>query len=285
MRSVQFCLIISSLSLVSCVSTSTYKAAQLQATNYDSLYTQSMRTLKTCQDNNDNLTRQKATLQSQYNQADGMLTASQENNAVLRKQLQDLSTITSSQAESIRKSLDNIGAKDMYLQDLRAAISRRDSLNLAIILDLKATIGGLGEDVSIKIEKGMVHVDLADKILFDNDSNSYTLNTKAKSVIGRLARVLNDQPDLEFMIEGHTDSVGGDDYNLALSERRAEAVGDALRMRGVPADRFEIKGLGKAFPVASNDDASGRQQNRRVEIVFSDASGRFAQGAMSTSSR
>ena len=85
------------------------------------------------------------------------------------------------------------------------------------------------------------------------------------------------------MIEGHTDSVGSDSYNEELSQRRAQAVADALRTRGVAADRYEAKGLGKSFPVASNATNAGRQQNRRVEIVFSDDAGRFAQGGSQNS--
>jgi outer membrane protein OmpA-like peptidoglycan-associated protein len=81
------------------------------------------------------------------------------------------------------------------------------------------------------------------------------------------------------MIEGHTDSMGGDDYNLALSQRRAEAVSNALIARGIPAGRVQTHGLGKTFPVATNDSASGRQQNRRVEVIFSDDKGQFPQAA------
>jgi outer membrane protein OmpA-like peptidoglycan-associated protein len=121
-------------------------------------------------------------------------------------------------------------------------------------------------------------------VLFD--TGRATLKPGAARTIERLAQALKDNPNTRVMIEGHTDSVGGDEYNMGLSERRAEAVADALRFRGVPADRYEAKGLGKDFPVASNDTQSGRQQNRRVEIVFSDASGRFAQGnSQSSSSR
>ena len=131
-------------------------------------------------------------------------------------------------------------------------------------------------------DRGLV-MTLSD-VLFD--TGRATLKPGADRDLDRLAQALKDNSNTRVLIEGHTDSVGGDDYNLGLSERRAEAVADALRMRGVPPDRYEVKGLGKAFPVASNETQAGRQQNRRVEIVFSDASGRFAQGgAQSSSSR
>lgn len=115
-------------------------------------------------------------------------------------------------------------------------------------------------------------------VLFD--TGRATLKPGADRTIDRLAQALKDNPNTKVQIEGHTDSVGGEDYNLALSERRADAVAGALRMRGVPSDRYEAKGLGKDFPVASNDTDAGRQQNRRVEIIFSDDSGRFAQGGI-----
>jgi outer membrane protein OmpA-like peptidoglycan-associated protein len=130
-------------------------------------------------------------------------------------------------------------------------------------------------------DRGMV-LTLGD-VLFD--TGRATLKPGADLNMDRLAQALRDNPNTRVIIEGHTDSVGGEDYNLALSERRADAVASALRTRGVPADRFEVKGLGKAFPVATNDTDAGRQQNRRVEIVFSDASGRFASGSSQSSTR
>ena len=113
-------------------------------------------------------------------------------------------------------------------------------------------------------------------VLFD--TGRATLKPGADRDLDRLAQALKDNSNTRVLIEGHTDSVGGDDYNMALSQKRAESVADALQMRGVPADRYQAKGLGKDFPVASNATQSGRQQNRRVEIVFSDSSGRFAEG-------
>jgi len=122
-------------------------------------------------------------------------------------------------------------------------------------------------------ERGMV-MTLSD-VLFD--TGQATLKPGADRALDRLAQFLKDSSGTDVLIEGHTDSVGTDDYNLALSQRRAQAVADALSSRGVATDRVQTKGLGKAYPVASNDTQAGRQQNRRVEIVFSDESGRFAQ--------
>ena len=128
--------------------------------------------------------------------------------------------------------------------------------------------------------RGMV-MTLSD-VLFD--TGRVTLKRGADRDLDRLAQALKDNSNTRVIIEGHTDSVGGDEYNMALSEKRARSVADALQMRGVPPDRYEVKGLGKEFPVASNGTQAGRQQNRRVEIVFSDASGRFAEAEQSHAS-
>jgi OmpA-OmpF porin, OOP family len=129
-------------------------------------------------------------------------------------------------------------------------------------------------------DRGMV-MTLSD-VLFDTGRS--TLKPGADRDLDRLAQALKDNSNTRVMIEGHTDSVGSDSYNEELSQRRAQAVADALRTRGVASDRYESKGLGKSFPVASNSTAAGRQQNRRVEIVFSDDAGRFAQGGSQSSS-
>ena len=207
----QLILLLALLSLAGCVSTGKFKDMQQQAQKNDSLYTWAMHTLKTCQNDNDNLNKQKSSLQNQLNSVNSLLTASNENITQLRRQLQDLSAISSSQAESIKNSLDNMSAKDTYLRDLRSALMHRDSFNLAVLMNLKMALGSFGsQGVNIRLEKGVVSVDLSDSLLFSNDSNSYALTSKAKSVLGRLARAFRDQPDLEFMVEGHADSVHTD---------------------------------------------------------------------------
>jgi outer membrane protein OmpA-like peptidoglycan-associated protein len=81
------------------------------------------------------------------------------------------------------------------------------------------------------------------------------------------------------MIEGHTDSVGSDEMNMTLSRQRAQAVQSALTQRGVSATQISIEGRGESTPVASNDTAAGRQQNRRVEMIFTQEPKRVATGA------
>jgi outer membrane protein OmpA-like peptidoglycan-associated protein len=117
-----------------------------------------------------------------------------------------------------------------------------------------------------KTDRGLV-LTLGD-VLFD--TGMATLKPGAYTTIDRLATVLKQSPDRKVMIEGHTDSVGGDDYNRQLSERRAAAVQTALLERGVTSNQITAVGKGETFPVASNDNAGGRQQNRRVEMVFTD---------------
>ena len=227
-------LLSATLSLTSCVSTGKFKDMQQQAQKNDSLYTWAMRTLKTCQGDNDNLNKQKSSLQNQLNSTNLLLTASNENNTQLRRQLQDLSAITSAQAESIKNSLDNMSAKDIYLIDLRSALAHRDSVNLAVLMELKMALGSFGDQVvNIKLEKGVVSVDLSDSLLFSNDTNSYALTDKAKSVLGRLARVFRDQPDLEFMVEGHPDSVPT--YSLPTDSLHIDSLlTDSLHVNNLP---------------------------------------------------
>jgi outer membrane protein OmpA-like peptidoglycan-associated protein len=130
-------------------------------------------------------------------------------------------------------------------------------------------------------DRGMV-VTLGD-VLFD--TGKATLKPGAMESINRLATYLSQNPQTKVLVEGHTDSVGSDDYNIGLSERRARAVATELESRGISDSQIQTLGRGKDMPVASNDTPAGRQQNRRVEIVFSDASGRFAQGAGTTATQ
>jgi outer membrane protein OmpA-like peptidoglycan-associated protein len=107
-------------------------------------------------------------------------------------------------------------------------------------------------------------------VLFD--SGRAELKAGASRTVDRLAAFMRDHPERSLAVEGYTDSIGSDALNLALSQRRADAVRVALVSSGVEGSRITTNGLGKASPVASNDTADGRQRNRRVEIVISGTS-------------
>jgi outer membrane protein OmpA-like peptidoglycan-associated protein len=158
-------------------------------------------------------------------------------------------------------------------QDAQAQAEAAKNAALAAQSQLASAQQQLADLQAKKTDRGLV-VTLGD-VLFDTGQSS--LKPGADLVIGRLAAFLNANPQTKIMIEGHTDSRGSDEYNDALSERRARSVASALSVRGVGQDNLRTMGRGKAFPVASNDTPEGRQQNRRVEIIFSDASGQFAQ--------
>jgi outer membrane protein OmpA-like peptidoglycan-associated protein len=113
--------------------------------------------------------------------------------------------------------------------------------------------------------RGLI-VNMSD-VLFD--TAKFSLRPLAREKLAKVAGIVSGHPGLRLDVEGHTDSVGGDAYNQELSEQRGSAVRDYLMQQGMPTNSVSTKGFGKTQPVASNDNASGRQQNRRVELVIS----------------
>jgi chemotaxis protein MotB len=253
----------------SCVSNKKFEAAQKQAkATRDSLNQVNSglaANLTTCKDSVSAKDKRLADLQQQ----NALLKA---NNTQALKQLQDLSVISSTQAESIKKSLENIGAKDVYIMDLQKEMQRKDSLNMALVMNLKGAIGNMAdEDINIKVEKGVVFIDISDKLLFK--SGSYDITPRAKEVLGKVAQVLKNQPDLEFMVEGHTDNVP---YKRAalidnwdLSVKRATAVVRVLQNEyGLSPSHITAAGRSEYQPVTTNDTPEGRAMNRRTRIVI-----------------
>lgn len=150
-----------------------------------------------------------------------------------------------------------INAREAQLERQRASSAQARAESLAEQLD----------DLEAKeTDRGIV-LTLGD-VLFDFDEAQ--LKPGASSTIDQLAEFLNEYPERELVIEGHTDSVGPDQYNEQLSLRRAGAVAMALEQRGVPDGRLETRGIGESSPVANNDTTAGRQQNRRVEVVVTE---------------
>lgn len=267
------------LFLFSCVSQKKFKDEQARYADLVIKQTQIQADLTTCINDRNMLSRQREALEGQ----NAALVAKiadlnkhieflKENNTSVLTQLQDLSVMSKSQAESIKKSLENIGAKDLYIMDLQSSMARKDSLNLALVMNLKGAIGNLAdEDINIKVDKGVVYIDISDKLLFK--TGKYEITPAAKTVLGKVAMVLKNQPDIEFMVEGHTDNVkysGGvllDNWDLSV--KRATTVVRMLQKDyGLDPAKMAAAGRGEYNPIADNGTAAGRASNRRTRIVI-----------------
>ena len=253
------------LILNSCSTNKKLAIAALNLSRLDSMYMISQRNLTICKDSS-------RTLNNKISSLNDQLTTQKTSNNVFVSQLKDLSVISNSQAESIKKSLDNLSSKDSYIQGLQSAIARKDSLNMNLVMNLKGAIGNLDDkDINIKVDKGVVYIDISDKLLFK--SGSFDVTSGAKIVLGKVAKVLLNQPDVEFMVEGHTDNLvfhqGILIDNWDLSVKRATTIVRILQNEyNIPSKRMTAAGRGEFLPVSSNDTPEGRASNRRTRIVI-----------------
>lgn len=190
----------------------------------------------------------------------------------LIKQIGDFTNLTIKGAENLERSLESMREKDLVINKLRDAITRRDSVNLSLVQSLKGVLGNLDDsDIEINVEKGVVYVSISDKLLFKSGSTSVT--TRAKEVLGKVATVVNNKPDFEFLVEGHTDSKAINTAcikdNWDLSVLRATTIVRILQNDfGVSPSRMTAGGRGEYMPKASNETTEGRAKNRRTRIVI-----------------
>lgn len=268
-----------SLFLFSCVSKKKLTESETRYKNLTGAHTLAQADLKNCEESLADYKRNKSQMESENNTLKNKVTDLndqidflKQNSSTVLNQLKDLSVVTSSQAESIKKSLENIGAKDDYIRTLQSSMAHKDSLNMALVLNLKGALADINDkDVEIKVEKGVVYISISDKLLFK--TGSYDITSGAMSVLGKVAAVLNNQPNIEFLVEGHTDNVpirGGDmKDNWDLSVLRATSVTRLLQTKyNIDPKRMTAGGRGEFVPVASNSSADGRAANRRTRIVI-----------------
>ena len=263
----KFIIAMSVLGLITTSCVSKKKYAELEARNKqteDLLNTATVK-LNMCLDEKNNLTHK---LESMKNQNDLL----KENNQQLINNMGNLTTLTQKGAENLEKSLESLREKDLTIKNLRDAVTRRDSINLALVQSLKGVLGNLDDqDVDIKVEKGVVFINISDKMLFS--SGSYTISKNAKSVPEKVAKVVKNKPDFEFMVEGHTDNVNiktsciRDNWDLSVM-RATEIVRVLQKDFGVAPERMTAAGRSYYVPLASNGDANGRALNRRTRIVI-----------------
>ncbi len=256
----------------SCVSQKKYKAQQASYDALNEQFNKKQSDLNSCETAKANYLKQIDDLNKQI--ADLMKEKSmlKDNSAVVLNQLEALSVISSTQAESIKKSMENLGMKDAYIKDLQTSMAKKDSLNMALVMNLKGAVGDLSDkDINIKVDKGVVLIDISDKLLFK--SGKYEVTNDAKVVLGKVAKVLKNQPGMEYMVEGHTDNVpfksGELVDNWDLSVKRATAVVRLLQNQyGLEPSQLIAAGRGEYKPLTGNTSAEGKAANRRTRIVI-----------------
>ena len=250
--------------LSSCVSQKKY--AELEATNQKNLNLLNSATVKlnTCLD-------EKATAEANFKALEEQVAFLKANNQDLINNMGNLTTLSQKGAENLEKSLESLKEKDLVIRTMQDAVTRRDSVTLALVTSLKgAFIDVSDNDIEINVEKGVVFISISDKLLFN--SGSYYVSDRAKEVLGKVAQVVLDKPEIEFMVEGHTDNVPIQNDvlqdNWDLSVKRATSVVRVLQNDfNVPPERMTAAGRSYYIPVADNETAEGKAKNRRTRIV------------------
>lgn len=262
-----------SLISTSCVSQKKYKQQLSRFDQLEQQYSKKQSDLNACENAKANYLKEIEELRRLLAEREREQSNLKTTNTQMLNQLEALSVISSQQAESIKKSMENIGMKDAYIQDLQKSMAYKDSLNMALVMNLKGAIGNLAdEDINIKVDKGVVFIDISDKLLFK--SGSYEVTERAKEVLGKVAKVLKNQPDIEFMVEGHTDNVPysrrGDLFdNWDLSVKRATSVVRILQNTyGLDPAKISAAGRSEYNPIATNATADGKSKNRRTRIII-----------------
>ena len=256
--------IVTAALLSSCVSSKKYTELETLQQNTKSLLDTATVKLNTCNEEKEASEARLASLQERVNFL-------QANNQDLINNIGNLTTLSQKGAENLEMSLESMKEKDIRIQSMQDAVTKKDSVTLALVTSLKGVLGNMGDDdIEINVEKGVVYVSISDKLLFR--SGSFTVTEKAKQVLGKVAKVVNDKPEIEFMVEGHTDNVPikieGIEDNWDLSVKRATSVIRILQNDfDVSPARMTAAGRSYYIPLADNDNASNRAKNRRTRIV------------------
>lgn len=256
---------VSALSVTSCVSSKKYNALKGEYEQLRASYDDSQKAL--------------GASSSKAQTLDQMLAEARARNEELRKDYEQVQhtlnrALDQNQAGSanISKLIDEINASNRYIQQLVAAKSRSDSLNMVLTNNLTRSLSSSElRDVDVKVLKGVVYISLADNMLFR--SGSYEINPSAMDILSKIAKIIKDYKDYSVLVEGNTDNVPISRTNIRnnwdLSALRASSVVQALQNKfGVDPARLTAGGRGEYNPVATNDTAEGRQLNRRTQIII-----------------
>ncbi|WP_405608714.1 flagellar motor protein MotB [Polaribacter sp. Asnod1-A03] len=189
------------------------------------------------------------------------------------KQVENLTVLTQSSSDNIKNVITQLSEKDKFINGIRTAMTQKDSINLAVKYHLTKNLseGIQDEDIQVNVEKTVVFISISDKLLFK--SGSYNITDKAYTVLEKISKVINDQPEMEVMIEGHTDTTPIKrniiQDNWDLSALRATSITRVLQYKyGVQPERLIAAGRSQYIPLAPNDTKENKAINRRTKIII-----------------
>ncbi len=202
----------------------------------------------------------------------GQIDFLKKSNTDLINNMNNVTTLSAKGAQNIEKALETIKEKDLKITRMQDALTRKDSMTLALVTSIKGAVGISDPDIEVNVEKGVVFISIADKLLFK--SGSYVVSDKAKEVLAKVGKIINSKPDFECMVEGHTDNVPftGNAIlldNWDLSVKRSTAIVRVLTndLKVNPAQLIAA-GRGQYIPLVENNSSANRATNRRTRIVI-----------------
>ena len=193
-------------------------------------------------------------------------------NSDLLATMGNMTTLSTKGAQNIEKALETIKEKDLKITRMQDALTKKDSVTLALVTSIKSSVGISDPDIEVNVEKGVVFISIADKLLFK--SGSYLVSERAKEVLAKVAKIINDKPTFECMVEGHTDNVPfiGNTIlldNWDLSSKRSTAIVRVLTNDlKVNPKQLIAAGRGEFIPLVENNSVVNRAINRRTRIVI-----------------
>ena len=189
------------------------------------------------------------------------------------EQVGNLTVLTKGANDNIKETLAQLSKKDKYINRIRAAATKKDSLNLVVAFHLKKELqqGIDDQDIEVNVEKTVVFISISDKLLFK--SGSYQISPEASNVLQKVATVVNGQPEMDVMVEGHTDdapiSTSAVKDNWDLSVKRSTAIVRELQNRySVAPSRLIAAGRSSYIPLVANDTPANKSKNRRTKIII-----------------
>lgn len=255
----------SAITLTSCVSNKKYSSLQGEYDALNKEYNATQMALAESRANNKSLETMLAEARKRNQEL-------KDDYAALQGSLDQSLKQSAQGSVNISKLVDEINASNKYIKQLVEAKSKSDSLNMVLTNNLTRSLSRDElQDVDIKVLKGVVYISLADNMLFK--SGSYQINERAMETLSKIAKIIKDYRDYDVLVEGNTDNVPISRTNIRnnwdLSALRASSVVQVLQTKfGVSPSRLSAAGRGEYNPIADNSTDTGRQRNRRTEIII-----------------